>query len=418
MVLFISLVVITIPMGYVYNSITIIFFVLYSILAAKKQHFTFRLALLLPVLLFALMALSLIWSIDVKSSLKALSKESALLFLPIAFYLNRPLLKRSVNDILKNYSICMCLFGAYFLIRAAIRYSSTGNADVFFYHELATAKINAIYLSALFSLALFVFVEKKNKTFWGYGAMLFLFLLVFLLSSKNIIIIDVFLILCYYIFFSGLPKKAMFSTLAIVCLLAGGLGYYGKIHERFTHELDTPPATEAADGIHRVTIAEAWNKPTFDGNHYFNGTAFRTYQARVFKELFTQEPVLLTGYGLNASRPKVEQKGIEHNVFHENTEHVSYNKLNFHNQYIEVFADLGLFGFLLVAAMVLLNLKNGLSHKYFVHIAFAVLMISLFLTESFLWRQRGVVFFTVFYCLFNDLLYVNPKKTGLKKAVV
>ena len=78
-----------------------------------------------------------------------------------------------------------------------------------------------------------------------------------------------------------------------------------------------------------------------------------------------------------------------------------YNKQNFHNQYVQTFADLGILGFLLVIIMLAINLKNGLAKKDFIHIAFAIVMISLFLTESFLWRQRGVVFFTIFYCIFN-----------------
>ncbi|HBK83023.1 MAG TPA: hypothetical protein DDZ41_05405 [Flavobacterium sp.] len=67
------------------------------------------------------------------------------------------------------------------------------------------------------------------------------------------------------------------------------------------------------------------------------------------------------------------------------------------------FAELGLIGFLLLVAILFLNLKNTIKSKDFIHIAFAILMISLFLTESFLWRQRGVVFFTLFYCLFNTI---------------
>jgi len=57
--------------------------------------------------------------------------------------------------------------------------------------------------------------------------------------------------------------------------------------------------------------------------------------------------------------------------------------------------------------MLALNFKKGIKNKYFVHIAFSILMISVFLTESFLWRQRGVVFFTLFYCLFNDMLLIK-----------
>ena len=63
--------------------------------------------------------------------------------------------------------------------------------------------------------------------------------------------------------------------------------------------------------------------------------------------------------------------------------------------------------------MLFVNLKNGINNKNFIHISFAVLMISLFLTESFLWRQRGVMFFTIMYCLFNVRIpkYLNADKT-------
>lgn len=394
-------------MGNVYNSFAVIFFVLYSVLSYRRQDFSFRIALLLPLLLFALMVVSLSWSVDFKSSLKALGKEASLVFIPLAFMLNRKLTRNSAHDVLKNYSIGMGLVGVYFIIRAIVRYCQLGSTDVFFYHELSTFKINAIYLSALFSLALFVFVAKKNKTFMGYVATLFLLVMVFLLSSKNIIIIDVLLIIMYYLFFAGLPKKAMLGSVAVFCVMALGMGYYGKIYDRLVHELEPAKKTDTAQGIHNVSISEAWHKDKFNGNDYFNGTAFRTYQIRIFKEMLAEDRILFTGYGLNASAKKVELKGIQHNLYHGNKESIGYNKLNFHNQYVEAFADLGIFGFLILLAAVLLNLKNGINVKYFVHIAFAILMISLFLTESFLWRQRGVVFFTVFYCLFNDLLPVN-----------
>ena len=402
-------------MGNVYNSISVIFFVLYSVLSARRQDFSVSPALLLPLLLFLLMVLSLSWSIDVKSSLKALGKEASLVFIPLAFMLNRKLTRRGANDVLKNYSLVMCLVALYFFIRAIIRYTETGSTNVFFYHELSTFKINAIYLSVILSMALFVFLSKKNKTFWGYAAMLFLLVMVFMLSSKNIILIDILLIISYYLFFSGLPKKVMFTTIGVFCIMAVLMGYYGKVYERIVHEIGPGRHTTAGD-IHNVTMGEAWNRKTFAENHYFNGTAFRTYQARIFTEMINEDPVFFTGYGLNASAKKIEQKGIEHKVYHENKEKLGYNKLNFHNQYIEAFADLGFFGFALLIGAVLLNLKNGIKVKYFIHIAFAILMISLFLTESFLWRQRGVVFFTIFYCLFNDLLPVGTANAGHEKT--
>jgi hypothetical protein len=91
-------------------------------------------------------------------------------------------------------------------------------------------------------------------------------------------------------------------------------------------------------------------------------------------------------------------------------EHEGYQDKNLHNQYIQNFSDLGIIGFALLLVILLFNIKNAIKNKDFVHFAFAILMISLFLTESFLWRQRGVVFFTLFYCLFNsNVLKDNPK---------
>jgi len=402
LVFLLSLVAITIPMGNVYNSIAIIFFVLLSVLSVRGQDVSFRSVLLWPVLLFLLMMASVLWSVNCNASIKALGKEASLIFIPLAFFLNRRLGRRSVDDILKNYSIGMCIFGLYCIIRAMVRYMATGNADVFFYHELAGVGLNAIYLSVLFSLALFEFLSKRHKTITGNISMLFLLVMVFLLSSKNIIAIDVFLIISYYLFFSGLAKKARITAIATFCIIAALLGYYGKIYQRFIHETETGTIVSTA-GIHNVTIGEAWHNDKFSANDYFNGSAFRTYQIRIFTEMLQEDPILFTGYGLNNSSIKVEAKGVEHNLYHGNDENVGYNKLNFHNQYVEAFADLGIFGFLIIFIMAVINVVNGIRQKYFVHIAFAILMISLFLTETFLWRQRGVVFFTLFYCLFNDL---------------
>ena len=67
--------------------------------------------------------------------------------------------------------------------------------------------------------------------------------------------------------------------------------------------------------------------------------------------------------------------------------------------------------FVLLILILGLNLKNALKSKDFIHIAFAILMISLFLTESFLWRQRGMVFFALFYCLFNHKDALIPLKS-------
>ncbi|NDI98551.1 hypothetical protein GWA97_05650 [Flavobacterium sp. LaA7.5] len=405
LIFFISAALLTIPLSYVYNSITLILFVLYTFLSYNKQNIKLRLPLLPLMLLFMLMALSLLWSVDFKSTLKALSREAPLLFIPVAFCFNQPLSYKSLNKILENYSLGIILFGIILLGRAIMRYGEGAGTDVFFYHELATNDVNAIYLSVLVSMALMYFLCKKKKTFWGHVMMLFLLVFLFLLSSKVIIITNVLLIALYYIFYSGMTVRGRVAAVTLLCIMAGLLGYYGKINERIAAEFtNNKQQNEAEGGVHYVTLQEAWSRNDFNGNDFLNGTSFRLYQIRIFTEMLEEDPILFTGYGLNASDDKVEEQGIEHNLVHGDKDGLFYNKLNFHNQYVQVFADLGIFGFLIVVVMLIINLKKGIHKKDFVHIAFAIVMISLFLTESFLWRQRGVVFFTMFYCIFNTAL--------------
>ena len=158
-------------------------------------------------------------------------------------------------------------------------------------------------------------------------------------------------------------------------------------------------------GVHYVSIKEAWTNPMFTPNDYFNGTAFRVYQFRIFTELIKENNIFFTGFGLNASYPKIKEKAIQYNLYMgvKNDSDSGYQSKNFHNQYVQNFADLGVFGFIILLILLIVNIKNAIKTKDFVHFAFAILMISLFLTESFLWRQRGVVFFTMMYCLFNSV---------------
>ena len=129
---------------------------------------------------------------------------------------------------------------------------------------------------------------------------------------------------------------------------------------------------------------------------------------RLFFEFLKEDFVCWKGFGLNASYQKLEEKGVKYNVFLGNNGNEGSQKKNFHNQSIQVFAELGVLGFIVLVIILFYNTKNAFKSKDFMHIAFAILTISLFLTESFLWRQRGMVFFTLFYCLFNLKNVVKP----------
>ena len=79
--------------------------------------------------------------------------------------------------------------------------------------------------------------------------------------------------------------------------------------------------------------------------------------------MLAEDGVFWTGYGLNASYPKIEAKGIKYHLYLGNGVSEVYQKMNFHNQYIQNFANLGVFGFLLIVIMLIINIKKLLNRK-------------------------------------------------------
>ena len=111
--------------------------------------------------------------------------------------------------------------------------------------------------------------------------------------------------------------------------------------------------------------------------------------------MLQEQNILFTGFGIEASQDQIEKKAIQYNLYD------GYGEFNFHNQYIQTFSELGLIAFLILLGMLHFNLKKAWREKDFLHIAFAITMIILFLSESFFCRQRGIVFFITIYCMFN-----------------
>ena len=399
---YITLVACCIPLSYGINSVALGLLVLYSAFTFKKANFRVENTSLLPLALFVLMSLSLFWTHDMPGSLRALSKGLPLLIIPMCLLILPPMTQKQVRAIFKYFAYGMVAFTIFYLVKSLVRYVLTGNTDVFFYHELVTEDVNAIHVSTYVVVALFYFITKTSRSTREIVSMVLLTILLILLSSKNILIVFG-LLSCYYLwYFNSRPKGKLikWGVVLFVILIAV---LSSRIKQRLWIELESNVTQNSVnyeigtptEKVYNVSVKDAWAKETFAKNDYFPGTAFRVYQLRIFKEMLAEDSVFFTGYGLNASDFRIRQKQIEHNLFE------GYGQKNFHNEYVQVFAELGFFGLVLLLIMVTINLRNALKSKDFMHISFAVLMISLFLTESFLSRQRGIIFFTIMYCLFN-----------------
>ncbi|NHN25617.1 O-antigen ligase family protein [Flavobacterium jejuense] len=353
-------------------------------------------------------------------TLLAIPKEIGLLLIPLVFIWIPLFSKKQKVKIITYYSYTMVFYVLYFLLRAFVRFIITNDSSVFFYHGpdndidsgLVPRLLNAIHFSVYVAVAFFYFFTKEYKTKMDQFLSVLLFAFVILLSSKNIILIFIFLILIQIFFYSKIANRFRLRNVTLLLILFGFFISFNKVKDRFLIEFTSNTkksishnvSVKKVEGVNNISIYEAWTQDKFTYNDFFPGTSFRVYQFRMFLEFLKEEPIFWKGFGLNASQKKLLEKEKYYNLY------PSYGSFNFHNQYIQNFAELGIVGFILLLILLFINIKNALKSKYFTHIAFAVLMISLFLTESFLWRQRGVLFFIIFYCLFNTTNYPNLEK--------
>ena len=411
LVYLLAIVLLTIPLNFAFGSIACITFLFVAFLSSKKVKFDFNLTLVFPISFYFLMMISVYWSIKPEMSVHALQKELLFLIMPIAFLLMPKLNKILIEKVLKIYSFGIVFYAVFYFAKAFLRYKTTQNSAVFYFHELVTLDLNAIFVASMTSVALFYFVQAK-KHLTNQICIIILLFFIFFLSSKSVIFIDIILMIWYYTYFSktvlGVKTVTLVSFFTFFVL---SFVFVPQIKNRFFTEYETAFVDNTVNKdfgdnnnkVFNISLSQAWNKNEFKSNDFFPGTAIRIFQIRIFKEMMIEEKNFLTGFGLDATQDKIKEKTKKYKLY------PFYGELNFHNQYIQTFSELGLFGFLILVIMLSLNLKNAVVAKDFLHIVFAFSMIVLFLTESFFCRQRGIVFFITLYCIFNSVNSTKPK---------
>ena len=399
----ITLLLASLPLPFAFINIAFGLLVLAVILNYKQLHFKFSYALLIPVVYYFLCVGSLSWTIEAKETSKYLSKGLFFLALPILFSFLPKLKIEKRQAIFNNYSYLMTIATIFYLLRALYRFIKTGESHYFFYHDLVTLEVNAIYISLFISFAFINLFIKKNKQWYDFLAVFLLFAFLILLSSKNVIVITLLgIIISFFYNKSILKKKNILLILGVLVILMIPLG--SKIKERFDLEIqNTTENVKLENGIINVSIENAWEQDSFGPQYYFNGTAFRLYQIRLFKEFLNEDHIFWTGYGASASQDKI----IEKQKINKLVEY--YGTLNFHNQYIQSFAELGIIGVILLCLMVVFNWIKAIKNRDFVFLFFTILTTSIMFTESLFHRQRGIVFFILLYCIFHSTL--NKKNT-------
>ena len=323
---------------------------------------------------------------------------AGLITIPLAFAALPRFNQKQCMKVLEIFSYFNIAYGILFLISASINYFKTKTLSAFTYHDLVSIfDLNAIYVSVFFLISFVYFLTKKQHSIFSICASVFLFFMLVLLASKMVmfILILVLLFKAFQMLKTNNTITGLVIGIAIVILLA--LVFTIKpLKQRYIDETKT-------------NITEILNADTFGQAYVWTGTSIRLLQLRILTDQIKEEAIIFKGFGLFASRENLRDRHIGYKTYY------GFHKYNYHNQYAQVIAELGVVGLLILALVLSFNLQNAIRSKDVLFLFFAVYIILIFLTESMLWRQRGLFFFLILYCLFNRTVFNHQQEDSQHK---
>lgn len=393
----IALIFSTLLVGYAPSSIALgilTAFSIYYTVSVKKKEIVIQKELLWPVFIYSLFALTLLWTVNNSLTFKGLGRTVVLIVLPIAFTLIPKFTLKQTNLVLEYFTKANLAFGLFFVLNGVINYTQSKSLSVFTYHELVSVlDLNAIYVSTFFLISFTYLVSKQNKSRFDVISILFILGLIILLSSKMIFLVLIILFFSY-IFFNkkktySNSSKSLFAILIAIAIVAITSW---QVINRFIEEKTT-------------NVEEIITSDKFGKVYPWTGTSIRLLQARIFYEQLEEDSIFWKGFGLFASRENVKKRHLEYNTY------FVFHQYNYHNQYIQIFSEAGIFGLIILIIMLIINFIKAKKSRHFVFISFSIVIPLLFFSESFLWVHRGVLFFTLFYCLMHRTNFnVQPEK--------
>jgi O-antigen ligase len=384
------LILISIPISLKLNTLLIgalfLFFLAEGDLAQKWERLRRSRLFLMIVLYFAFLLGQLVYDPLPYEGIKIIETRAALLFIPIIFEGKGLVFEPSWKErISKVYVLFMTGLSLVCLGESIWAFLQLGNADVFFYHALsAPLNTGSIYLSLLVLMAMILLLYERLFSIRIRSAILmWLFFTLLLLASKTILLATVVLIVVIA-FKRWTNKMAIIGTSSLLLLISLVLSTSNPIQKRFA-DIDS-------DRLRYV-----W-QDDLQEDIYLDGMSMRLLFARFGLEIVDEEGVWLQGVGQGIRQDLLDQKIIDYHLYQGNSEgDRGYLGYNFHNQYMEEWVGGGLTGLLLffacLAAMARLIQKDTAGRQ----MLFVFLV--LFLTESVLLRQYGVVSFALFLCL-------------------
>lgn len=359
----------------------------------KLQRFMKNPAAIAFVLLYLLHLVSLFYTENYSEGWNDLRLKISFLLLPFFMMTVQFIYNEQRMVILKLFAVLMMLMALTDLTHAFLEYFVNGNQETFYYIHLPYLLASKVhYVAWYYSFAIFISIyhlisSHSNRPLWFLGLLILLFSLI-LLSSRAFILAFIVVFILSFLKWFKTAKASRFIWAKLLSIAA-----------LFIFTLVLIPSTNLRLND---TVVELQKMFGYDTPKQTNP---RVFIWRYGADLIAKNPIF--GFGVGDAKGELSAALESCDAMFWNGERnipIQNKNYNFHNQFMQTWAEVGIFGFLILLFIMIHPFLLKSSHPLF--LIFIGLTFIGCLTESMFERQAGVVLFAFMY----PLLY------GLKKA--
>ena len=419
----------------------LLFWILDGNILHKIKYSFYNKKLFLLILIYIYYAISIIWTENYDFALDDLILKSPLLFLPLIFSTLKTINHSIFYKVLLVFAFSSLFINFYCLISSAINYSQKLGINSFYYHNL-TINMHSAYQSmyACFSIVILYYLRKIFFKEYNLVFILIVFcqlIFILLLASRMQIIIIMLLAITYLCILYYKQKKIiqsllyigfLFFVISLFVSIPSSLNY--RYNETIRQIKSFKLKNEDSDARHaiwkhgmdviqeNILVGAGIGDAKDELNDRFLQVASKDIKNekvimdkkaqitsnRVAKEYLQKMSILnKTTYENYLNTYTNQQLKIENKKYKEFVK----RKYNFHNQYLQTGATIGVIGLTLLLILLGSSFYSSIKDKQFFLAVFIFLISASFLTESMLERQAGVSFFAFFYSLLFSQKIIN-----------
>lgn len=344
----------------------------------RKEHFSItalKRACFIS-LLFVPFIVSIFYSYNVDRGITYLIRSIPLLIIPLSFALFPPENKKTIiRCFVPAFVVTNALYVVLMLLYILLLGYLRSEHDLYYYYSFITYEFyhigdHPIYLSVQFAIAMFLLIQSNffNKI---QKTILFVVLLfgLFFLARKGVIL-SFIIILPFYLGTIIKSKALLIGSFLFVVMGFIAFMVVPEIKNRY---------------------AELWSKEGYVKNEV-TSTGIRLVLWENSLELIKESPVF--GYGIGDNQElfalQMESKGYFI---------LAHKKTNCHNQYLQFLLSIGLVGLSFFALSILWLFSFFYKNKVHLGLAVVVFFLMVFVSESFLERQNGIITYALFISL-------------------